>query len=136
MAKAKIVKCTVKRKGSPEAHPSVRYVPLEVYNLWKFLMTCKHGFEILDERVSLWFDTDGDPNINYSSTNYDKVIRVCLGIYSEKDGMFHEIVRYFPEGEYPEIKPRFLSHYRSYFDSSRFPPKIVETEGVWLKVEI
>jgi len=137
MAKEKIVKCRVAKAG-PGGIPagpadSVRYVPLDVFYLWKHLMTQKHNFTITDETVSIWFDIDGDPNVSYADANYEKVMRFSMMVYSEKDGMYHRITRYFPTDGYAEIKPRLLSHYAHYFHSPQFPPRIEETCGVWLR---
>ena len=133
MAKEKIVRCKVSRDGEDGPPESVRFVPLEVFRLWKHLMTGKHNFAVRDECVSIWFDIDGDPNVSYSDANYEKVIRFSLLVYSDKDGMYHKITRFFPTDSYEEIKPRLLSHYSAYFDSAQFPPRIEETCGVWLK---
>lgn len=133
MAKEKIVRCLVSRPDDRSPAKSVRYVPLEVFELWRNLMTCKHDFKVEEDCVSLWFDIDGDPSVTYADANYEKVVRVLLSVYSQEDGMFRRITRYFPAGSYSEIKPRFLSHYARYFDDSAFPPRIDETHGVWLK---
>jgi hypothetical protein len=110
----------------------VRFVPLEIFQLWKHLMTEKHKFSVREETVSIWFDIDGDPNVSYSEANYEKVIRFSMLVYSDNDGMYRKVTRYFPTDSYAEIKPRLLSHYSGYLDSP-FPPRIEETCGVWLK---
>ncbi|MFZ1946900.1 MAG: hypothetical protein WAW06_05090 [bacterium] len=151
MAKEKIVRCRVCREASSGGEPraersatsvaasgavadgSVRYVPLEIFDLWKHLMTEKHSFSVSDETVSIWFDIDGDPNVSYSEANYEKVTRLSLLVYSERDGMYHKITRYVPSDGYAEIRPRILSHYSRYFDSPQFPPRIEEACGVWLR---
>jgi hypothetical protein len=133
MAKEKIVRCTVSPRGGKTGQSTARYVPLEIFELWRHLMTRRHGFEVNDDCTSLWFDIDGDPHVNYSDSNYEKVVRISLWIYSEEDGMFTRVTRYFPLEAYPDIKPRFLAHYAEYFDSSPFPPRLDETYGVWLK---
>jgi len=147
MAKEKIVRCRVCKvaAGGPEASSrqagaacgdrdgSVRFVPLEIFDLWKHLMTEKHSFAVRDETVSIWFDIDGDPHVSYSEANYEKVTRFSILVYSERDGMYHKIIRYVPTDGYAEIKPRILSHYARYFDSPQFPPRIEETCGVWLR---
>lgn len=137
MAKEKVVRCKVTRTASGEEagkmQESVRFVPLEIFHLWRHLMTEKHGFAVREETVSIWFDIDGDPNVSYSDANYEKVTRFSMLVYREKDGMYHKITRYFPSECYSDIKPRILSHYARYFDSSQFPPRIEETGGVWLK---
>jgi hypothetical protein len=133
MAKEKIVRCKVSRACDGQVQESVRFVPLEVFHLWKHLMTEKHSFRVCDECVSIWFDIDGDPNVSYSDANYVKVLRFSLLVYSAKDGMYHKITRYFPADAYEEIKPHLLGHYSQYFESPQFPPRIEETYGVWLK---
>jgi hypothetical protein len=133
MAKEKIVRCTITKTEDPVASESVRYIPLEIYQLWKHLMTKKHGFTVRNGFVSLWFDIDGDPHVSYADANYEKVVRLCLWVYSDEAGMFREITRYFPQASYEEIKPHFMAHYSRYFASPKFSPRIEETRGVWLK---
>lgn len=133
MAKEKIVRCTVKRNSNGEQPASVRYIPLEVFDLWKSLMIREHSFDVEVDCASLWFDIDGDPHVNYAETNYEPVIRLALWVYSETDGMFRSIIRFFPLDSYEEIKPRFLSHYEEYLNGANFPARIEETRGVWLK---
>ena len=133
MAKEKIVRCTVRKNRNGGHHASVRYVPLEVFDLWKSLMIGKHSLDVEVDCTSLWFDIDGDPHVNYAETNYEPVMRLTLWVYSEADGMFRKITRYFPLDSYEEIKPRFHTHYEEYFNGAKFPPRIEETRGVWLK---
>jgi hypothetical protein len=135
MAKEKIVRCFVSGNGGGDAARSVRYVPLHEYDLWRHLMADRHGFKIEEDCVSLWFDIDGDPNITYAASNYEQVVRISLWIYSDDAGMFRRVTRYFPSESYEQIKPRFLAHYEKYFNGSRFPARIVEARGVWLKRE-
>jgi hypothetical protein len=133
MAKAKIVRCKVFKQNGGDSEESVRYVPLEVFELWRHLMTEKHLFEVREDCTSLWFDIDGDPHVSYAEANYDKVVRLSVWVYSDEDGMFRKITRYFPLDRYEEIKPRFLAHYDSNLTDRRFPGRIEETHGVWLK---
>ena len=133
MAKEKIVRCMVSREQADGTSKSVRYVPLEVFDLWKIVMTDRHGFSVDEDCISLWFDIDGDPNVTYADANYDKVVRLSLSLFSEEDGMFKTVTRYFPTDSYAEIKPRLLAHYTRYLNAVRFPPNINETYGVWLK---
>src|SRR5438309_12087755 len=44
MASQRLVRCDV-RPGGPTAEPQVRFVPLEIFGLWEYLMTSRHGFE-------------------------------------------------------------------------------------------
>ena len=133
MAKEKIVRCMVRKNGAGTGPGSVRYIPLEVYDLWKNLMVARHGFAVQEDCTSLWFDIDGDPHVNYADTNYHKVVRLSIWIYSDPDGMFRKVTRYFPLEGYDDIKPRFLAHYAGHFSDERFPARMEETHGVWLK---
>jgi hypothetical protein len=133
VAKEKIVRCMISKDHSDGHEKSVRYIPLEIFELWKIVMTERHDFAIEEDCISRWFDIDGDPNVTYADANYDKVVRLSLSLYSEQDGMFKTVTRYFPSNSYHEIKPRFLSHYTQYLNASRFPPGMNETYGVWLK---
>jgi hypothetical protein len=135
MAKEKIVRCRISKMNADTGDTSVRYVPLEIFQLWKLLMSEKHGFTIEDDCVSLWFDIDGDPHVNYARSNYERVVKLQLCVYSEEAGMFREIVRYFPNDDYERIKQSFLAHYRRYFSGSRFSPRLEEVHGVWLRRE-
>ena len=45
MASQRLVRCDV-RPGGPTAEPQVRFVPLEIFGLWEYLMTSRHGFEV------------------------------------------------------------------------------------------
>lgn len=135
MAKEKVVRCRVSKNGCGPPEESTRYIPLDVFDLWKHLMTSRHGFEIVDEEVSLWFDIDGDPHVTYPESDYDKVLRLSLWIYSDRDRMFRKVVRYFPQSDYPDIRPAFLSHYEEPCNHSRFEPRIEERWGVWLKTK-
>ena len=54
MATEKIVKCFVQKKDVHDALRTARYVPLDIFNLWKFLMEKRHMFDVSD-RVSLLY---------------------------------------------------------------------------------
>jgi hypothetical protein len=133
LAKEKIVRCLVKKNGTEAGPGSVRYIPLEIFGLWKNLMVARHGFAVEEDCTSLWFDIDGDPHVNYADTNYDKVVRLSIWVYSDSDGMFRKVTRFFPLEGYDDIKPCFLAHYSGHFSDERFPARIEETHGVWLK---
>jgi hypothetical protein len=135
VAKEKVVRCRVCKNGSGPPVESTRYVPLDVYDLWKHMMASRHGFEIVEEQVSLWFDIDGDPHVSYSDADYEKVMRLSLWVYSDRDRMFRKVVRYFPEGDYPDIKPAFLSHYEEPRNHSQWAARLEERSGVWVKAK-
>ena len=112
MASQKLVRCEIKRPENG-ANPTVRYVPLEIYGLWEYLMRHRHQFEVTDNVASLWIDVDENPEAAYGEGQYERVTEVTLLRYSEQDGMFGRVSRYFPTQDYPELKKLLLKHYES-----------------------
>jgi hypothetical protein len=132
MPSQKLVRCRVRRRGSTEVG-SPRYIPLEIFSLWEYMMETRHGFEILEPRASLWLDMEDSPDSAYSENQYDRVTEVTAFVYSGRDEMFTRCCRYFPSGELRELKPIFLSHYED--TTSRLQTHVRERQGIWLMRE-
>jgi len=132
MPSQKIVRCLLRPVGS-KAEPSPRYVPLEIYGLWEFLMCHKHGFEVLEPRASLWLDAEDAPDTAYSDDQYDRVTEVTAFVYSSRDDMFTRACRYFPSHQCDRLKELFLQHYQG--EHSRMT-HIRERHGLWLHREV
>jgi hypothetical protein len=134
MASQKLVRCEIRRSGD-SARSTVRYVPLEIYGLWEFLMRNRHQFEITTNVASLWIDVDENPEAAYGEGQYERVTEVTLLRYSEKDGMFGRVSRYFPTQEYPELKKLLLQHYESVREPDAPNLQLKERQGIWIKRE-
>ncbi len=132
MASQKLVRCEI-RKPDSSGEPTVRYVPLEIFGLWEFLMQNKHRFEVARSVASLWIDVDETPEAAYGENQYERVTEVQLLRYSETDGMFSRVSRYFPTEEYPQLKELLLKHYRSVADPSAPSPQLKERRGIWIR---
>ncbi|MCE9628186.1 MAG: hypothetical protein K8R56_09755 [Candidatus Eisenbacteria bacterium] len=129
MSSQKIVRCTLRRKGS--AGPGqVRYVPLEIFGLWEHLMASKHGFEVVEPRASLWLDMEDSPEAAYTQNQYDRVVEVTAFVYSARDDMFTRARRYFRADEAEQLKRIFLSHYTG--EEARIQTQVHERTGIWL----
>jgi len=129
MPSQKLVRCELRREASAEAG-SPRYVPLEIYGLWEFLMRTKHGFDVVEPRASLWLDMEDSPESAYDASQYERVTEVTAFVYSGRDGMFTRCCRYFPTHELADLKPIFLSHYED--TESRLQTHVREKQGIWL----
>ena len=106
---------------------------MEIYGLWEYLMTHKHGFSVDSRGASLWIDVEESPEVAYSEPAFERVTEITLFVFSEADGMFSRICRYFPSEDYPRLKKIFLSHYLGR-DSVPDPgPQIKEKEGIWIR---
>jgi hypothetical protein len=131
MATQKLVRCEIRRPGGAPA--SVRFVPLEIFGLWEYLMRTKHEFDIVSNVASLWIDVEENPDAAYGENAYDRVTEVTLLRYSERDGMFGKVNRYFPTEEYPQLKNLLLKHYESVREPGAPNLQIQERQGIWIR---
>ena len=130
MASQKLVRCAIRRHGSPGAG-SPRYIPLEIFGLWEYLISTKHGFDVLAPRASLWLDVEDAPEAAYEASEFDRVTEVTLFVYSERDDMFTRVCRYFPSRDCETLKKIVLSHYPPP-SGSRSQPHLRERGGIWV----
>jgi hypothetical protein len=129
MASQKLVRCDIRRQGSSGA-ATARFIPLEIFGLWEYLITNKHGFEVMNPRASLWLDMEDSPEAAYSESQYDRVTEVSAFVYSGRDEMFTRACRYFRSEECDQLKSIFLSHYTG--DAERPQAHVRERQGIWL----
>ena len=129
MPSQKLVRCNVRRAGSVESG-SPRYIPLEIFALWEYMMSARHGFEVVEPRASLWLDMEDSPETAYGENQYERVTELTAFVYSSRDEMFTRCCRYFPTGEVDRLKPIFLSHYEE--QGSRLQTHVRERQGIWL----
>ena len=129
MPSQKLVRCDIRRRGSSEPG-SPRYVPLEIYGLWEYLMCTKHDFEVVEPKASLWLDMEDSPDAAYSESQYERVTEVTVFVYSDRDGMFTRVCRYFPTTDCETLKPIFLAHYP---DGGRISSQVRERPGIWIR---
>jgi len=127
VASEKLVRCEVRKSGSA---PSVRYVPCEVFELWQYLMTEKHGFDIDSPVSSLWMDDDEAEGVISSEQEVDEVDEVVLLIFEEERGMFKRICRYFLSTESEQLKENLVSHFSKGKDVNL---TVATKRGVWVR---
>ena len=129
MASQKLVRCEVGR-GSTQSEQQVRYVPLEIFGLWEYLMQRRHGFEVRVPQASLWLDAEETPESAYDEREYDRVTEVSVFLYSGRDDMFTRVCRYFPTEQCQDLKKIFLSHYPA--DDAGIQTRLRERPGFWI----
>ena len=112
---------------------SPRFIPLEIYGLWEYLMTTKHHFDVLNPSASLWLDMEDSPEAAYTENQFDRVTEVTAFVYSERDEMFTRARRYFSTEHCEELKRIFLSHYAG--GGARLQAHLRERPGIWLHRE-
>lgn len=129
MASQKLVRCDV-RRGDAEAVPQVRYVPLEIFGLWEYLMTRRHGFQVDAAHASLWLDAEETPESAYGEHEYDHVTEVSVFLYSGRDDMFTRVCRYFPTDDCAALQKIFLAHYPP--GDGGIQARLRERPGFWI----
>src|ERR1043165_3483360 len=129
MASQKLVRCRIRQRGV-RGEGSARFIPLEIFGLWEYLMANRHDFEVLQPSASLWLDMEDSPETAYSEQQYDRVTEVTAFVYSDRDQMFPRACRYFRSDECDTLKPIFLSHYQNV--GEKLQTQVRERQGIWL----
>ncbi len=129
MASQKLVRCEIRRRGS-SAPTSPRFIPLEIFGLWEYLMSTRHDFEVIRPRASLWLDMEDSPEAAYDENQYERVTEVSAFVYSGRDEMYMRACRYFRSDECHQLKEIFLKHYGA--ESEKPQAHVRERQGIWL----
>src|SRR5437867_2588334 len=132
MPSQKLVRCEIRRRGG--AGPgSARFIPLEIFGLWEYLMSTKHEFTVDSPQASLWLDMEDSPAGAYAEGQYDRVTEVTIFVYYARDDMFTRVCRYFPSADCEAVKRILLSHYDG--TEGKVRPQIRERTGMWIHRE-
>lgn len=129
MSSQKLLRCRIRPKGT-EGPGSERYIPLEIFGLWEYLMTHRHEFDVVGPSASLWLDMEDAPEAAYHDHPYERVTEVTAYVYSGRDDMFTRARRYFATDDCERLKSIFLAHYQD--ESARIQTQVRERPGIWL----
>lgn len=106
-----MVRCRLDAQDDDPAR-GLRYVPLDEFGLWRYLMEHKHRRQVTVEEVSIWV---AEESARWSSfegpENLEPVLRVRFQQVSA-DGTPVPVQRFFPAETYPEAQEALLRHYR------------------------
>lgn len=104
----KLIRCSLINKDNKL---SVRFVEMDHYRLWSYMITQKHGFTIKDTFLSLWVKE----NIFYQKQDIysrygdkEKMNLISMMLYDDVNGFSFNINRYILEAE-TEIMIKVLS---------------------------
>ncbi len=106
----KLIRCFVTKKGG---EPSIRFVELEFFKLWKYMMQNRHGFEVDYLSLCLWVNRDRfDQNrkIYEASGRIEDVDRIQVAIFDKHNGFCHTTNRYVPTADTSKFQGILLSH--------------------------
>lgn len=116
MKKIEMVRCMVRsprrsvRSREPEA--SQRYVPSEIFRLWRYLMEQVKGFMVFDVVTGVWVDQEmlKKDGIQRFVDQADKVIELSFS-YCRETNVGRPVIRYFPEKGFHEIIDIFIKNF-------------------------
>jgi len=103
-----LAKALLSRQGTPA---TLRFIPLEIFDLWKTHMQNAHDYQVRLVQVSLWVATEEpvDEASRALVAAREPVVRVS--IFRKVSGVDVPVERYFAEEDLDRILPKFLSHY-------------------------
>ena len=107
MEKIDMVRCFLSRK--PEESGDIRYVPLEIYTLWRFLMERVHNLYVQGPVVSVWIPEEMQEDAA-KGEKAETVIEVKFK-YMERETVGRPVTRYFPEENFDQIFGYFRKHF-------------------------
>jgi hypothetical protein len=105
-----MVRCRLDPRDESAAR-TLRYVPLDEFGLWRYMMEHRHGRQVTVEEISIWVAEESARwNSFEGPENLEPVLRVRfqqVGV----DGMPVPVQRFFPAETYPEAQEALLRHY-------------------------
>ncbi len=128
MSTQKLVRCQVGRPGrEPDG---VRFIPLELFGMWKYLMEHRHHFEVRAAEPSLWIELDPVAPLETTRGSVERVTELRLFVVSQRDGILHEVLRYVPSEDLEEVRALLLRHFTP---GGGEPPPWKERAGIWFQ---
>jgi len=101
-----LVKAVVARQGQCA---SARYIPLDIFELWKSHMSAAYGYQVSLETIGSWTSDDHGSATPPDLAGSEAVAEVT--VLRRNTAIEDRAVRFFPQAELGAILPRFLAHY-------------------------
>lgn len=134
MLKIKMVRCYVtspyQQGDNPEGNGAqVRYIPSDIFRLWKYLMVFVKGFTVEEESHSFWMDREmySKESPDPEKTQRDEVVQVYFRYFKETESG-RPVIRYFPD-QYLE---KILSFFMKNFSTAHIRKNVKQTKGYFI----
>jgi len=131
----KLLRCEVIGKDNRK---SERFVELEHFKLWSYMMFHKHGLRIKNISLWLWIEKDeyqAREVIYQRATEKLAVNKLEVFLFDEQNGFSHVIQRYTPSSDSSKIEKILLHHLSPELVSSG-NYEITVHEGLCIKHDI
>lgn len=106
----KLVRCDVTNRYNEH---STRFVALDAYKLWEYLVTHKHGMRVGEPRLCLWIDDASfvaNANVFERAGNVEPVDRVTVDLFDSEYGFSQRIARFARHAETAQLVDILRSH--------------------------
>jgi len=117
----KLIRCRMVNK---EGETSVRYVTLEYFLLWEFMMQYRHGFTFEEYSLGMWIpeeEYERKADLYSHSGEIEQVNRFNIAIYDENYHYTYSVSRFVRDSESDAFKQVVLTHVpEDVRDSDRF----------------
>lgn len=134
MLKIKMVRCYVtspyQQQDNPEGKGSqVRYIPRDIFRLWKYLMVHVKDFKVEEELHSIWMDEEmySKESPKLGKVKKDNVVQVYFRYFKESESG-RPVIRYFPE-KYLE---KILSFFMKNFSTAHIRKNVKQSKGYFI----
>jgi hypothetical protein len=124
MESINMVRCFLSKNN--EESGDVRYVPLEIFTLWRFLMERVHNLTVNAPVVSVWV-----PEFAYDQSPENKSAEPVIEVrfkYSERGGIGRPVTRYFPEDNFEQI----FGYFKRHFNESNIMEGVQHRKGYYI----
>ena len=106
----KLVRCEVVNRYH---EASVRFVALDAFKLWEYLMSHKHGLRIGEPRLCLWIDDEAyerGANVFDRAGEVEAVNKIIVDLFDAEYGFSQTITRFARAAETVQIIEILHSH--------------------------
>jgi hypothetical protein len=117
MLKIEMVRCYVTSPSPQAENPEgagkqVRYIPKEIFRLWRFLMERVKGFEVTEQTDSFWVDEEmySREQGSFGEHETEKVVQVYFQYFKDAEGG-RPVIRYFPYDYFNQIMQFFMRNF-------------------------
>ncbi|MCK4951074.1 MAG: hypothetical protein KAS48_04590 [Gammaproteobacteria bacterium] len=128
----KLIRCSV---SSQDGIPTTRFIEVEVFKLWHYMMTNKHGLSVSGLSLCLWVNEEEfrqKEKLYTKSGEVETVHRIVVAIFDSKNGFSHMTSRYALDHDVNKVKSILLSHMpknfanKESFEVETFPGRVIE----------
>ena len=106
----KLVRCEVTNRYR---ETSIRFVELDAYRLWEYLMTSKHGLRVGNPNICLWVhasEYERNASVFDRAGEVEPVDRIVVDLFDREYGFSQTITRYARTTETEQVMQILRSH--------------------------